>query len=223
VPATWPHILAFPLHISLMTRRDFPFALLGLVHIANRIRVFKPVRLGDELTLTCRFGKLEAHDKGRAFSILTDAHVHGEKVWEDESVMLARGKSEGTPAATAKAAEIPASQAAEEIWKLPANLGFRYAGASGDFNPIHIHAVTARLFGFKQAIAHGMWTKAKSLATLDSRIAARPFEIDVQFKLPVFLPTEVQFYTSTANDGFLFAVRDAKGEKPHLAGRITLF
>lgn len=37
LPATYPHILAFPLQVALMTERDFPFGLLGMVHVANRI------------------------------------------------------------------------------------------------------------------------------------------------------------------------------------------
>src|SRR2546421_12015638 len=36
LPATYPHILAFPLAMQLMTDRSFPFAAMGLVHIGNR-------------------------------------------------------------------------------------------------------------------------------------------------------------------------------------------
>ena len=53
---------------------------------------------------------------------------------------------------------------------LAKDLGRRYAAISGDYNPIHLGALSAKLFGFKQAIAHGMWSKARCLAALDAVI-----------------------------------------------------
>src|SRR5215210_7823925 len=37
VPPTYPHILTFPLAMALMTDGSFPFPLMGMVHIGNRI------------------------------------------------------------------------------------------------------------------------------------------------------------------------------------------
>ena len=49
-------------------------------------------------------------------------------------------------------------------WRLPGDLGRRYAAVSGDRNPIHLYALTAKAFGFPRQIAHGMWSKARCLA-----------------------------------------------------------
>src|SRR6185503_5773277 len=43
LPPTYPHVLAFPLAMSLMSRPDFPFSLLGIVHVANAIEVRRPL------------------------------------------------------------------------------------------------------------------------------------------------------------------------------------
>src|SRR5688572_12389869 len=43
LPPTYPHLLGFPLAMKLMTERTFPFALLGMVHIANRIEQSTPI------------------------------------------------------------------------------------------------------------------------------------------------------------------------------------
>ena len=40
-------------------------------------------------------------------------------------------------------------------------LTVRYAGASGDFNPIHIDAEFARQVGLPGRILHGLWTMAQ--------------------------------------------------------------
>jgi acyl dehydratase len=40
-------------------------------------------------------------------------------------------------------------------------LTFRYAGASGDFNPIHLDDEFARAVGLPGRILHGLWTMAQ--------------------------------------------------------------
>jgi 3-hydroxybutyryl-CoA dehydratase len=40
-------------------------------------------------------------------------------------------------------------------------LPFRYAGASGDFNPIHLDPELAKAVGFPSNILHGLWTMAQ--------------------------------------------------------------
>ena len=88
---------------------------------------------------------------------------------------------------------------------------------SGDFNLIHIHAVTAKAFGFKQAIAHGMWSKAKALANIELLAA---YEADVWFKLPMYLPSTVEFLTATESKQTDFLIRNVKSKKPHVAGTV---
>jgi hypothetical protein len=46
LPPTYPHVLAFPLQMGLMTDGSFPFSPIGLVHIGNRIEVRRPLRVG---------------------------------------------------------------------------------------------------------------------------------------------------------------------------------
>jgi acyl dehydratase len=110
----------------------------------------------------------------------------------------------------------PADTAGAVTWKLPGDLGRRYGAISGDRNPIHLHALSARLFGFKQAIAHGMWTKARALAALEPLPDA--YTVDVEFKKPIFLPGRVTF----AADNGRFVVRSAKNpDITHLEGTVT--
>jgi acyl dehydratase len=86
-------------------------------------------------------------------------------------------------------------------------------------NPIHIHPLSARLFGFPTAIAHGMWTKARCLAALDPRLPAG-FSVEVEFKKPILLPATVEFSEGETAKGIQFAVRGAGKGTPHLDGRV---
>lgn len=219
MPATYPHILAFPLHMELLVSEAFPFPLLGLVHVRNEITQYRAIGNQEVLDIECVLGGPREVAKGKEFDITTYTHVDGQLVWESVSTMLHRCK---TSLSDDKKPKPQDSTEPETVisWPVEENIGRRYAKVSGDSNLIHIHAITAKLFGFKQAIAHGMWTKARCLAELDSAIPNGPFKVSVSFKLPVFLPANVQFQCNQQEREIAFEVKDAKGEKPHLAGTI---
>ena len=46
-------------------------------------------------------------------------------------------------------------------------------------------------------------------------------EVLVDFKTPLFLPAKASLWSSRHERGATFEVRNAKGDKPHLRGRIT--
>lgn len=219
LPATYPHMLAFPLHMALMTRLDFPFPLLGLVHVSNSITQHRRISANETLDVECCFGQQMPHDKGIVFSVMTVAKAGQETVWESESAMLFRTKSGGN-AKPGKKTEADSSASDGESWAVPEDIGRRYGRVSGDMNPIHLHALTAKLFGFPKAIAHGMWTKARSLASLSGSLP-EAFTVDVQFKLPVLLPATVVFSHEDTTTGLRFQLRDQRTGKPHLSGTVT--
>ena len=105
---------------------------------------------------------------------------------------------------------------------MPGDIGRRYAAVSGDRNPIHLHPLSAKLFGMKAPIAHGMWTKARCLAALEGELA-ETYAVDVRFKLPIFLPSKVSFDAAASERGWNFAVTAAKDGKPHLSGEVADF
>jgi hypothetical protein len=218
LPPTYLHVLAFPLHLALMTDSSFPFPAIGLVHLANRITVHRPARIDETFDLRVTATPIESHPKGRTFTIVSTATVDGQLVWEDHSTMLRRGGgSTGADADRAGGATGPArsSARAQAQWRLSGDLGRRYAAVSKDRNPIHLHPATAKLFGFNRPIAHGMWTKAACLAALEPSLPDA-YTVDVSFRKPVFLPGKATF---EAHDG-AFTVKGAK-DILHLEGTVT--
>jgi acyl dehydratase len=184
LPPTYPHVLAFPLHLALLAQA--PFSAVGVVHIANRITQRRPLRFGEELALQASVGPLRPHRRGRVFDLLTSVRVGDELVWESASTNLKRGDGDESVRDEWDFEDPPVTAR----WTLPDDLGRRYAGVSGDHNPIHLHGWTAKPFGFPRAIVHGMWTKARCLSALRLPDA---FTAEVRFKKPILLPSRVQF------------------------------
>ena len=221
LPATYPHMLAFPLSMDLMTRFDFPFGVIGLVHVENEIEQVRPLRAGEPLDIRVRTADLRDHERGRQFDVVAEAATGGETVWRSKSTYLSRGGGSGgsdsSPRKKQDRSEPPPPSA---IWAVPGDQGRRYAAVSGDNNPIHLYPLTARLFGFPKPIAHGMWVKARCLAALDGHLPDA-FTVGVRFKLPVLLPAKAGFATWPEGDGREFAVHDARSGKPHVSGTVS--
>ena len=52
LPLSYPHMLAFPLQMALMSDRDFPLGLTGAVHLENVITTTRPIAVEETLDLT---------------------------------------------------------------------------------------------------------------------------------------------------------------------------
>lgn len=231
LPATYLHVLAFPLAVELMAGRDVPFPLPGLVHVANRITRHRPVGVTERVTLTVRLDALRDHPRGRQFDAVTEGSVDGEPVWSAASTFLRRGGGAddvsegagddgGARAGSAGGAGEPADLPAPTAhWRVPADTGRRYAAVSGDRNPIHLNPVTARLLGFPRQIAHGMWSKARCLSALEGRLPDA-YAVEVAFAKPVVLPAEVGFGVRERPAGWRIALTDPRRGTPHLTGTI---
>ncbi|MFD3788822.1 MaoC/PaaZ C-terminal domain-containing protein [Streptomyces cyaneofuscatus] len=216
LPLPYPHVLAFPLAMRLMTGRDFPLPVVGLVHTWIEISSHRPVQPGEALELTVYAVELTAHRRGTEVTMVTEARVGGELVWESRSGYLSRHATKGEATPKGEEAQAPALPAVAE-WRLPGALGRRYGAVSGDRNPIHLHPLTARLFGFPRAIAHGMWTVARCLAEAD-RQPGELRTVRAEFRAPVLLPATVTYAADPG--GNAFALRSGSG-RVHLTGTVT--
>ncbi|WP_238993494.1 MaoC family dehydratase [Nocardioides caldifontis] len=218
LPLTYLHMLAFPLHMQLMTDPAFPFPAMGTVHLENTITRHRRTTARDRYDVSVRAANLRGHAKGRAFDLLTEVRVDDALVWEEVSTYLRRGK--GDPHAR-PGAGIPLVEDGGVEWRLGGDLGRRYAAVSGDRNPIHLYGVTAKAFGFPRQIAHGMWSMARCVAAVENRLPDA-VRVEVAFKTPILLPGTVRFATRRGEDGTIgLGLSNARNGAPHLAGRAS--
>ena len=230
LPATYPHMAAFALHMTLMTDTAFPFAPMGLVHLRNTIRQHRHIGVDEALDVSVRAADLRPFPKGSLVDIITEVAVGGELVWDEVTTLFSRHKG-GSPEISA--APLAGLEAPDGVvhWKLAGDLGRRYGSVSGDRNPIHLYPLTAKAFGFPTNIAHGMWTLARSLSAVQNKLPDA-FTVDVEFRKPILLPGTVVFGSRTDGDALVFGVKGARnpprtasaGGSPnltHLVGRVV--
>jgi acyl dehydratase len=223
LPIAYPHILATPLHLAMMGAEAFPVKLFGLVHVHNRIAMRQPLSADEPAQIRAWIEGHRDTDRGQEFDLHTEYVVAGEPLWDETCTFLARRRTTAdTTKPTTRSTEAAPGAVAirSSSFRAPSGLGRRYGLISGDVNPIHMSDLTARAFGFRGAIAHGMW----SLGRLASEFEAAQFdggcELNVSFKLPIFMPAWVMLQRWSIENGTGFALRDAQGDKPHLTGTL---
>lgn len=223
VPLAWPHIMAFPLQLRLLTDNAFPLPLLGLVHLRNTIVQHRQIGIGENLDINVLFGQQEQTNRGLEFDLITQAWSAGKLVWEESSIMLFRQpKIESSkPSDKKQPPKLPHYPETLTI-EAPESIGRQYAKVSGDSNPIHMHALSAKAFGFPRAIAHGMWSKAYAIGLMEQQIGWKPgpMKVTCQFKKPLLLPGKAQLNWKASESGWDYQLLNAKGDAPHLSGQV---
>ncbi len=219
LPFTYPHMLAFPLHMGIMTDGSFPYPAIGTVHLRNAITRHRPIAPTETLDVSARADNLRAHPKGKVFDLLTTVSIDEETVWESTSTYLRVGRGDDSVKPEGEPFDLVPATGTE--WRLGGDLGRRYAAVSGDHNPIHLYPLTAKAFGFKRQIAHGMWSKARCVAAFATRLPDAA-TVEVEFRKPIFLPGKVAFGSRiqpVGAWGLDFSLTAPGTEKAHLLGR----
>ncbi len=223
MPVTWPHIMTGAVHLAMLAAPAFPARGAGLVHVDHRIDAGEPILDTAVLGFRCRIPPWEAVEGGhQRFELHTEALLDDRVVWSEVLGFLARApRKRGTPP-TPEPAQDELRPASTTSWAIGGDVGRRYARVSGDWNPIHLSRLTARPFGFRRAIAHGMWTLARTIALVEGQAGRHIRSATARFRRPLYLPAEACAVLGPIDDGCRFALADARREQIHLEGRAEL-
>lgn len=217
LPLPYPHILAASTHMNMLLNPVFPVRLVGLVHLSHVIELIAALPVSAPLALDCRLEEGRRTMRGDEFRLVTEALSAGQLAWRETMGFLVPAGGLGRKSPPERS-ELPACVGE---WPVPANIGRRYARVSGDWNPIHLAGVLARPFGFRGAIAHGMWTLTRCLGWLASGPVTPGARLEARFLRPLLLPARVRLHAGgTGPDGEreFWLVSDGSAI-PHLRGR----
>ncbi len=218
LPITFPHVAAFPAHFKNMLDARFPLRQTGIIHIRSKYLQLRPVGGGESLKALARIDGQRETDKGWEFDLTTELYVKDEKVWHGDATMLSRRPGGSTGKKTPPTPVAEAAGTTSDDWRATLSDARSYAWASGDLNPIHLSGVTARLFGFKQPLIHGMWSLSRIAGRHADQAAKPQCELYGEFKLPLLLPGKAMLKHWRDGQGVGFRLLDGSGEKPHVTG-----
>jgi len=230
----FPLFLGLSQHVETLSSKASPFPLMGLVHIENNIEQTRPLT-HDEMHIHCHFSDIRVHPRGIVVDIVLLVKQHGSVCQTVTSTYLYRAASDtlakGDAADSEKASPAQSQKATTSALTFASNAGRRYARISGDYNPIHLYHWSAKLFGFKQAIAHGVHVLSRSVSSLDLSFIhpQESFSIANVFHYPVTLPSELTLRSHTlannADNGLVFELRNPQVKRRKqvlLCGQVTV-
>jgi hypothetical protein len=220
VPIPYPQVHAIGLQMHLLSQKQFPLPLVGLVHLKNRIVQERLLGEDEAFGVTVALVGDKKTERGLEFDLETTYTDSAKRVvWTAVATVLHRGKGGGGRKRSAPPREPEGHLSEYQAIEAPGDIGRRYGRISGDMNPIHLYPLTAKLLGFDRHIAHGMWTLARSCALVQPHLGRAPRELTVQFRQPLFLPGRAALRYGPEGEGFGFTLVGHNG-KTHLNGSL---
>jgi acyl dehydratase len=219
VPLTYPFALTFPTMMSLVTGFDFPFAAMGSVHIENHVTQYRPIAVTDTVDVAVHAENLREHRRGLLVDLVTDVKVGNDTAWHQVTTFLHQQRTSLSDEPKPPPQKQPKLPPPNAILRISPGQIRRYAAVGGDYNPIHTSSVGAKLFGFPTVIAHGMFSAAAVLATVEANLPDA-VRYSVRFGKPVLLPASAGLYVEQVQDGWDLTLRNMAKGYPHLTGSL---
>jgi acyl dehydratase len=205
--------------MKLMVSKEFPFPAVGSVHAENVIESLRPISVSEPLDLSVHAENLREHRKGLLIDVITEIRVGRELVWRQTSSFLNQQKTSlsGETRPEPKADEVPPMPMT--TIRVDQTTISKYASISGDRNPIHVSSLGAKAFGFPKTIAHGMWSAAALLRTVEGDVADK-VTYSVRFGKPILLPATLNAYADRVDNGWDLSLLHPKKGYPHVTATL---
>jgi hypothetical protein len=200
IPLGYFYVLSQRAQLALLLDEQFPFPIPGLIHTRNALQLHGTVRGNAGLAVSVSV--LPNQGVGGAPGIV--CHV---EMRQSGQLVVSCISAYRIPRKGAKKREIQRPPECLPPWYVQSDWLFRrsdswrYARVSGDYNLIHLSRLLARAFGFKGAIAHGMYSVGRAVASIESRTTRQLIAIDADFLHPIPLPARAAFGFGPADTG----------------------
>ncbi len=90
LPPAYPHVIATPIQLALLSSLAFPVRLMGLVHLRNHIEHYRPIHVDETLALRTHVDGRRDTDRGQEFDVHTTVLADGKPAWYEVCVFMAR-------------------------------------------------------------------------------------------------------------------------------------
>lgn len=196
-PPTFGFVLTMQVLDQAMADPDLGMDYSRVVHGEQSFVFSRPLVAGDEVLVDAFIEEIDSSGRNEFLTVRSDIHTDdGEVLVTARSVVVSRGTG-ADAGAFRPAQDKPAAPKVGEVvsradFTVTRSHLIRYAGASGDFNPIHWNSRVATAVGLPDVIAHGMLTMALAGRAVTDWVGdpGRVEEYAVRFSRPVVVPDD---------------------------------
>lgn len=219
VSLLYPHTIAFPLHMVVLTHPAFPVPIWRVLQVRNRLQQHRPLDFSAPMDLAVTTHGCRILDKGAEIDLHATVRSAGELVWESVNTFYVRGRFGATGPSRAPAApEVGGSLVAQ--WPMPRGGGRRFGALSGDYNGIHLFGWYARRLGFRRAFLHPQRVLGQCLERLPGRACATPLCLETWLKGPVYYGAQAALRAEERQGAMHFVLAVDGDARPAIVGRL---
>jgi len=226
IPKTMPFSKSFWSMLEAMTKVEPSLPLLSGVNMRAEYQQYKDIEANKDYKLLTGVTNLVDGLKGLELYVSVTLLAEWEKVWEGTTMVLFPTRRSRTKE------ELPSWQefSVEKFTLESSSSATRsWASITKDYNLIHLHDMTAKLFGQKGQICHGMWSMARSLSILENKLGCSIKQAKVDWKKPFYCGKTSQgeyHITDEEKDGevrlLVLNTKTLRYTMPHMVGTFTL-
>lgn len=219
LPLLFPHVVSFPMQMTILTHPMFPVPIWGALQIRNHLLQHRRIATGEMLDLETRVAGQRFLEKGAEVDLYSTVRSGAEVVWESLNTVYYRGRF-SPPGEVSPLARSP--EGAWDVyarWRMPSGTGRRFGGLTGDYNGIHLWSWYARRFGFKGAFLHPQLSLGLCMARLSGRQDPERQRLDAWLKGPVYYGSAVTLRAAVSDSDRVFALLADEDERPRIVGR----
>ena len=183
--------------ITVVTDEELNADLLRLLHSEHDMYFLCPILPGDLITSTATVASIEEEPVGESLVIEVQCvNQRGEQVQTIRFTALIRGRGGREKRRLPRDESTPAGEKLFQVrQKIDEDQTYRYAQASGDYNPIHTDEAVAKLAGLPGIIVHGLCTMAFAAKAMIDQLCegdpGRLRRLRAKFSRPVLPGQEV--------------------------------
>lgn len=213
------------LMLLLVVHPRLPVSPLGAVNVRNRIEFHQhPLDLQQPLKAHAYVGGKD--NLGRVTHRGVELDIHIDVFASSDNLALRQVITILSPCKTTVPRPADYSQTEEppRNWQtignihMPTSAPGRWSKVCGDYNPIHVSSLLAKLFGFPGKMAHGNHVVAKAISLIGSHPKSAEMKgawwIEMHFKRPMVLPIQLTVQLDKSQ------WRCVKDDKPYVEGSI---
>mgnify|MGYP000170239714 CR=1 FL=1 len=224
LPAPFLYLATQAIQLYMLTLPEFPLSPAGLVHLGVRFEQTKELSPEWQGNVVMSIINQRRSRKGLVLDIESRFENNaGIVCLTITSTYLARAVKVRHDGSLPKLVcfdetQLNGGRIFESGFSVGRHAGKLYARLSGDYNPIHLYGWSAKLFGFKRPIIHGLYMVSKAYSELYKQHKELPLEGLFQFKSPLYLPGKANLRLKANNDHWVILV--SSSEDDHLHGRV---
>jgi acyl dehydratase len=208
IPPTLPSIWESAFVLDLLRLCGFPFPRGGIIHLGSERIFLRLVEAASRLSVRIEVKDVRSTERGTVVVVNSETRERAGRLCGTADLrFLLRGVEMDGPDDIRSAPAGPAGASgwsAVASWRLRTRHARRFARASGDFNPVHLGVLSARLLGFRRPLLHGACTEAMvAHGLVRGRLGGDPAalrRLEIDFSAPLQLPAEVHLLVSQQQD-----------------------